>query len=579
MAKINHEKLLADAEVKKAAIYIRVSTEHQIDKDSLSVQRRELIAYADMVLGIKDYYVFEDPGYSAKNTDRPDYQNMMARIRSGEFSHLLVWKLDRISRNLLDFAAMYAELKSLGVTFVSKNEQFDTSNAIGEAMLKIILVFAELERKMTAERVTAVMLSRANSGKWNGGHVPFGYTYDKETKTFSFNETERAIYLKIVEMYEQHQSLLYVARKLNEKGYPTKRGTEWSPTTVNIILRNIWYTGAYRYNLSDGGGRQKLRSEDEWITIEDHHEPMISQDRFEKIQAMLARNRRGGFAVGKTYERKNVHLFAGLVTCAVCGEHMSATIDRRRANGWRPSIYACKSRRENTSRCQSKYVSDVTLGPFVFNFIANIVRTNGRIGKRTSLDQLQKKLLKGEAFAEVSSINEDALEQLRELLLRGETGVEYRPPMASGEKAAVISELEILRERKRKYDSALGKLKSLYLFEGSGISETEYILERQKILLDVEATEKRITELQAAESGGISDPEDLVAKASYFIMAQKLLDDEYIDYGNYLGRISPEIPRAFIRAAIREIVVDNGRVASIEFRSGIKCIFSYGKTD
>lgn len=80
---------------------------------------------------------------------------MMSRIRTGEFTHILVWKIDRISRNLLDFASMYAELKELGITFISKNEQFDTSSAIGEAMLKIILVFAELERNMVSERVSA----------------------------------------------------------------------------------------------------------------------------------------------------------------------------------------------------------------------------------------------------------------------------------------------------------------------------------------------------------------------------------------------------------------------------------------
>ena len=145
----------------KVAIYIRVSTKWQVDKDSLPLQREELPKYAELVLGIKNYEVFEDAGYSAKNTDRPAYQRMMARVRSGEFSHILVWKIDRISRNLLDFASMYQELKDYGVTFVSKNEQFDTSTAIGEAMLKIILVFAELERNMTSERVTAVMLSRA----------------------------------------------------------------------------------------------------------------------------------------------------------------------------------------------------------------------------------------------------------------------------------------------------------------------------------------------------------------------------------------------------------------------------------
>lgn len=100
-------------------------------------------------MGIDAFQIFEDDGYSAKNTDRPHFQDMMNRVRAGEFSHIIVWKVDRISRNLLDFAAMYEELKDHRVTFISMNEQFDTSTAIGEAMLKIILIFAELERNMT----------------------------------------------------------------------------------------------------------------------------------------------------------------------------------------------------------------------------------------------------------------------------------------------------------------------------------------------------------------------------------------------------------------------------------------------
>ena len=83
---------------------------------------------------------------------------MMNRIKMGEFTHLIVWKIDRISRNLRDFSDMYDELKKYNVTFISRNEQFDTSTAMGEAMLKIILVFAELERKLTGERVFSVMI-------------------------------------------------------------------------------------------------------------------------------------------------------------------------------------------------------------------------------------------------------------------------------------------------------------------------------------------------------------------------------------------------------------------------------------
>ena len=141
---MRNEDLKKDAsKAKKAALYVRVSTDMQADKDSLPMQKRDLIAYSDLILGIQDYVIFEDAGYSGKNTDRPAFQQMMERVRQKEFSHVLVWKIDRISRNLLDFAATHKELKDLGVTFVSKNEQFDTSTAIGEAMLKIILVGAK----------------------------------------------------------------------------------------------------------------------------------------------------------------------------------------------------------------------------------------------------------------------------------------------------------------------------------------------------------------------------------------------------------------------------------------------------
>ena len=108
----------APASTNRVAIYIRVSTTHQIDKDSLPMQRQDLIAYAKLMLNTDDYVIFEDAGYSGKNTDRPKFQEMMSQI-------------DRISRNLLDFATMYKELKDLGVVFVSKNEQFDTSTAMG----------------------------------------------------------------------------------------------------------------------------------------------------------------------------------------------------------------------------------------------------------------------------------------------------------------------------------------------------------------------------------------------------------------------------------------------------------------
>lgn len=559
----------------KAAIYIRVSTRYQVDKDSLQVQRRELTAYAEMVLGITDYVIFEDPGYSAKNTDRPDYQRMMDRLRTGEFTHLLVWKIDRISRNLLDFAAMYQELKDLGIAFVSKNEQFDTSNAVGEAMLKIILVFAELERQMTSERVTAVMLSRANNGQWNGGRIPYGYSYNKEDKAFSLDPIENKVYNMICDTYEQYQSVLYVSRYLNNLGLRTRSGKEWTTTAVYKILTNPFYTGDYIYNVhKDGRGKAK-RDEGEWVRIEDHHEPSISRERFDRIQFILKRNKRGGVVEGETYIKKNIHVFSGLLRCGKCGSNMSATLDRRRANGWRPSIYACAKHRNNSAVCQNKYISDKVLGPFVINYIANIIRAKDSVSVTTSLDVLERKLLRGDAFSDVDHIEQDGLEELHSLLLSGLTGVEYRPAIIANDQASPLTEREILEDRRRKKETALNRLKALYLYGDEETPEKDFIIEREKILGELTEIEARLAELQRQGSDGPLSGNDFIQKASYFIMVEKLLDDRYVDYEKYIRQINPSVPRNFLNNIISQIVVNDGRVISISFKNGMTHNFIY----
>lgn len=559
----------------KAAIYIRVSTRYQVDKDSLIVQRRELIAYAEMVLGITDYVVFEDPGYSAKNTDRPDYQRMMDRLRTGEFTHLLVWKIDRISRNLLDFASMYQELKDLGIAFVSKNEQFDTSNAVGEAMLKIILVFAELERQMTSERVTAVMLSRANNGQWNGGRIPYGYSYNKEEKLFSLDPEENRIYNKICDTYEQYQSVLYVVRRLNDLGVRTRGGKEWTTTGVYKILTNPFYTGDYLYNVHKDGRGMDKRDSDEWVRIENHHVPSISHERFDRIQFVLKRNKRGGVPDGETYIKKNIHIFAGLLRCGKCGSNMSATLDRRRADGWRPSIYACAKHRNNASVCSNKYISDRVLGPFVLNYIANIIRAKNNVSDFTSLETLERKLLRGSTFSEVDHINQDGLSDLRELLLSGKSGMEYRPSVVFNEQPNSISEREILEDRRRKKETALNRLKALYLYGDEETPEKDFIIEREKIMSEITEIEARLSELQREEVDGPVSSTEFIQKAAYFIMVEKLLDDRYVDYEKYIRRIDPSVPRNFLQNIIEQIEIDDGRVVSISFKNGMTHKFSY----
>ena len=562
----------------KVAIYIRVSTKWQIDRDSLPLQREDLPKYAELVLGIKNYEIFEDAGYSAKNTDRPDYQRMMTRLRSGEFSHVLVWKIDRISRNLLDFASMYQEFKDYGVTFVSKNEQFDTSTAIGEAMLKIILIFAELERNMTSERVTAVMLSRAESGQWNGGRIPFGYSYDKETKDFSVNEDEAKVVRLIYEMYRSERSSLKVAKTLNEKAMMQRSGKPWNPVTVGIVLKNPFYCGKLRYNYRDekkGLKNWSVKDESEWIVLDDHHPAIVDEEDWRGACKQLAANRRNEAGPNRAYTRKNTHIFAGLLTCGRCGSNMQSTVDRARSDGWRPSIYLC-SRHRRFDDCDNKYVSDITLGPFVLNYMANLIKARKSFGKTTSIETFQKKLLRGEMFSDVEGLECPGLEEMYNLIKSGRSEASFTSPEASISQEGAVEERALLLSERRKKERAIKRLTTAYLYDDSGIPEKDYILERKKLADSLADFDARILELDKniANTFSLTDDE-FMAKASFFIISQRLTDQRFVNYESFIKGSDPKIVREFITSVIQNFCILDGKIQTITFKNGIEHRFIY----
>lgn len=411
----------------KVALYIRVSTHYQVDKDSLPFQRKELINYSKYVLGIDDYEVFEDAGYSAKNMDRPKFQEMMRRIRTGEFTHLLVWKIDRISRNLRDFTEMYDEFKSYNITFISKNEQFDTSTAMGEAMLKIILVFAELERKLTAERVFSIMLSRAEKGLWNGAPVPLGYDFDEELKFPILNQEEAEVVRFIYNCYEEKKSTSEVKHELEVKGIKTKRNGDWTTKTISDILRNPFYIGTYRYNYRQAG-RGKIKDEKEWITVEDNHPAIVSKEQFEKVNMILDSNMKARGITRSLPE--HIHVFKGLISCSKCNKSYIATTDRARSDGYRPSVYRCFNFVHNKKeyRTCGGNIGEVKLGPFVMNYIANIVKAHEyiKINKTNSSEkEIERLLLRRSHFKDIVGIVTKDLRDTYDALLRSTGRVYY----------------------------------------------------------------------------------------------------------------------------------------------------------
>lgn len=556
----------------RVAIYVRVSTVYQIDKDSLPMMKQDLTAYCKYILNTEDYVIFEDAGYSGKNMDRPAYQKMMSQVRQGLFTHILVWKIDRISRNLLDFANMYAELKELGVTFVSKNEQFDTSTAIGEAMLKIILVFAELERNMTSERVTATMINRANNGIWNGGRVPFGYAYDKESQTFSFDETEQKIVQLIFDTYEKTGSIVHTSRKLNDSGFLTRGGNVWSATAVWIILRNPWYKGVYRYNYYKIPGRKAVKDKKEWVIIENHHKPSIDSERFDKIQLTLTNNARYRRSPGRSNVQKNVHIFAGMLWCGECGAAFTSSPGKLHASGYRPSKYGCPNVRK-TKTCHAKYTSDVVVGEFVINYILNIINAHKDIKLIRSPEDLQQYLLRGSTFSDICSIDSDGLSAMYDMLTNcSKSGMLFKRVKP---KFKVDPELKRLQSEQKKQQRALDRLNELYLYSDESMSEREYIVRKQQITDKLDEINDAIGMMSQEPWMHTMGDSEFIQQASSFILNQKLHDRQYVYFTSLAESVDAEILKAFFGSIIDSIVITSGKIQRVTFRNGISHTFTY----
>ena len=558
----------------KAALYIRVSTRFQTDKDSLPFQNKELVNYSKYVLGIDDFEVFEDAGYSAKNTDRPKYQEMMSRIKNREFTHLLVWKIDRISRNLRDFSEMYDDLKEYGVTFVSKNEQFDTSSAMGEAMLKIILVFAELERKITAERVYSIMLSRAQKGQWNGATVPLGYKWSDEVKFPVIDEIEAETVKYIYDLYQNVASTSKVAFQLNSENVKTKRDGNWTAKTVGDVLRNPFYIGTYRYNIKNS--KRRLKDEKDWIVLENNHPGIIDKEQFEKVNQILSDNYRGN----RSYQRANehTHICSRLLFCGKCGNVLNAGLDSPRKDGYRPSRYTCSTNQktDNINSC-SNFISDITILPFLVNYIANFINLQGKITQRHSLRDIERILLRGNAFVDVDCVDRKGLEQTYITFVVGfEDNKSFESDNNDNNLISINFELDSLQKEKIKFEKALQRLEDLFLFSEEAMSEKDFLFKKRDIINNLDRINSDLSELHRKNMNTKSMVDvSFLNNAKHFLIAQELTNKRHIDYKELLDLVGNDILKDFINTVIDKIVVVDKKVMSITFKNGITHNFLY----
>lgn len=239
------------------AIYARQSIDK---KDSVSIETQ--IDCCRRCTG-GEPEVFQDKGFSGKNTNRPAFRRLMEAVEGGQIAKIIVYRLDRFSRSIADFGRVWETLERHHVQFQSVTENFDTSSPMGRAMLNIVLVFAQLERETIAERVRDNYQHRFSLGAWPGGPAPYGYSLTKITdhegrKASSLAANEKApIVRHIFESYAQEGvSLRGLARALNADGVPGPKRDVWDNVTLSRILHSPLYVQAtqdvYWWYLSKG---------------------------------------------------------------------------------------------------------------------------------------------------------------------------------------------------------------------------------------------------------------------------------------------------------------------------------------
>src|SRR3989442_1320632 len=214
----------------RCAIYTRKSTDEGLDKDfnSLDNQREAAENYIRSQQGegweiLADRY--DDGGFTGGNMDRPALQRLLAAIEAGKGDRLLVYKIDRLSRSLLDFAKLADLLEKHHVSIVSVTQQLDTSTSMGRLTMNMLLSFAQFEREMVSDRTRDKMRAARRRGKWTGGTPRLGYDVAPEGGRLVVNQGEAKQVKAIFSLYADNPALVAVSQELNRRGWKRKSWT------------------------------------------------------------------------------------------------------------------------------------------------------------------------------------------------------------------------------------------------------------------------------------------------------------------------------------------------------------------
>lgn len=310
----------------RCAIYTRKSTDEGLDKEfnTLEAQRESCERYIESQRHegwrvIPEHY--DDGGFSGGNMERPGLKKLMNDIQSGRVDMVVVYKIDRLSRSLADFAQMVDIFDSRNTSFVAVTQNFNTKDSMGRLTLNILLSFAQFEREVTGERIRDKFAASKKKGMWMGGPPPLGY--DVVNRQLIINPEEAKQVEHIFKRFIALGSLLMLARELNMKGYRTK---EYVSQTGNTKGGNIFRVNALRTILKNHLYLAEVHHNGKYYPA--LHQPLISHELFDKAQKIFkespAKKRE------RTFKVKSNALLKGIIVCGGCHGAMSPSHTKKK---------------------------------------------------------------------------------------------------------------------------------------------------------------------------------------------------------------------------------------------------------
>ncbi len=355
------------AEPVRVATYTRISTDEERQPNSLEAQRVRLEAFVESQPEWRIERRYEDQ-FTGTVIDRPALTRLLRDAKLDRFDVLLVYRVDRLARSIRGLAQIIDELDQAGVIFRSATEPFDTGTPAGRMMVQMLGVFAEFERALIVERITAGLERKAARGGWCGGRRPYGSTSHADRDHLQRNTTEAPLVPVIFDHYvngQEGSSML--AKWLNASGYRTKNGRPWSSASVLTVLRNRSYLGEIYYRGS-------------WYPAP--HEPLIPTELFDRAQAILTER-----GEDRSQRRTNAseYLLTGRVRCGRCGQAYIGTAAHGR-NG-RYTYYTCFTRmRYGTKHCANDRLPAERLEQAVTRRLWKVLEDGDLINQRDRAD-------------------------------------------------------------------------------------------------------------------------------------------------------------------------------------------------